>query len=623
MDSNNLEKLRERLYKKGETFGERERRSRIYESKADNAAYYWRPEPKKPEMKNKFFIISLIILFLAIAGAAVYFFLSTKNAISSKNISIEIKGPVFVEAGELVDFNIFVKNGNNTALETADLIIEFPEGSFSDNGAQLKRERFELGTIEAGGEITDELSAVFFGLEDEIKEMNFIIEYRVAESNAIFEKSQKYSFKISKAPLGVSISLPKEINSRQEMDIKVQVVSNSESTVKNLFLQMEYPAGFQFLSATPAPSEGNTKWFLGDVGHSQKKEIVIKGMVEGQDLEEKSFNAIVGVFKEDGFLQTYAKSAESFVIKKPSLNLTIFVNGQDVERNIANAGKPVKVELRWVNNLPANIRDVSIELEMNGSAVDEKSISISNGFYRTYDKKIIWNASSLKELASIKPGETGKTQFSFYVKDPLPIYNFTDKNFTIGLSAKISGIGTYEEFENREISDSVSKNIKAVSSVQLAARALHYSGPLTNSGPMPPRVGSETTYSISWSLGNNSDDLSGVKVSAFLPPYARWLNAVSPDTDLKFDEKEGILIWNIGNLPSGTGIVSPAKEVTFKIGFTPSMSQVGSSPILVGGIKLEANDDFIEDTLFFEARDLNIMLVNDPGFKTIEGNVKE
>lgn len=623
MDSSNLEKLRERLYKKGETFVEREGRSRIYEAETDNAASYWRPEIKKTEMKNKFFIISLIFLFLAIAGAAVYFFLSTRNAISSKNIDIGIKGPVFVDAGGLVDFDIFVKNKNNAALETADLIIEFPDGSFSDEGVQLTRERFELGKIEAGGEITDALSAAFFGLEDETKEINFIIEYRVAESNAIFEKSQKYSFKISKAPFGVSVSLPKEVNSRQELDIKVQIVSNSESAVKNLFLQMEYPAGFQFLSATPAPSEGNAKWFLGDIGRSQKKEIIIKGMIEGQDLEEKSFNALVGVFKEDDFFQTYAKSAESFVIKKPSLNLAILVNGQDAEKNIVNAGSPVKIELRWVNNLPVNIRDISIELEMNGNSVDEKTISINDGFYRTFDKKIIWNSSSLKELASIKPGETGKTQFSFYIKNPLPIYGSADKNFTIELSAKISGTGTYEEFENKEISDTVVKEIKAVSQVQLAARALHYSGPISNSGPMPPQVGKETTYSISWSLGNNSDDLSGVKVSAFLPPYVRWLDIVSPDTDLKFEEKEGILVWNIGNLSSGTGIVSPAKEVTFKIGFTPSMSHVGFSPILVGGTKLEAKDDFTQDVLFLETKDLNIMLVNDPGFKNFEGNVKE
>jgi len=617
MNGNNLEELKKRLYKKGEDFEERKDRTRISGERITPPPSYWQPSGEErtgfPKKRKNVFIISVIILVAALIAVALYFILSGSNIISPKNINIEIKGPIYAEGGKVANFNVFIENKNKTALELADLIFEFPENSFSGDGSALTRSRYSLGKINSGETVDKSIEIAFFGLENEEKKINVTLEYRLADSNAIFAKDQSYTLKISSPPIGLSMSLPPEANSKQELDMKIETVSNAEVLAKNLSLQMTYPAGFQFIGAEPRPSLGNNTWSLGDLASLQKKEIIIKGFIEGQDLENKAFNASVGVFDENRVLKSYGAASQTIVIKKSPINLSLFISGYDLEKNIARPGDSINAELRWLNNLPVNVRDANIELNIAGDALSDQS-----------NKKIIWNPSNLQALSSVPPGGTGEARFNFSIKDPLPVETAVSKNFSLILEAKISGLETSEQGENLEIANDVKKEIKIASSLQLTAMGLYYSGPFKNSGPLPPKVGKETTYTVSWSLGSNSNDFSKVKITTFLPSYVRWLNVISPaDSGLEFNERDNTITWETGDVPAGSGIILPAKEVSFQIGFTPNLNQKGSSPILVGETKLEGYDNFIGDYFNSKVPSLNTVLNFDEQFKYGQGKVVE
>ena len=617
MNGNNLEELKKRLYKKGEDFEERKDRTRISGERITPPPSYWQPSGEErtgfPKKRKNVFIISVIILVAALIAVALYFILSGSNIISPKNINIEIKGPIYAEGGKVANFNVFIENKNKTALELADLIFEFPENSFSGDGSALTRSRYSLGKINSGETVDKSIEIAFFGLENEEKKINVTLEYRLADSNAIFAKDQSYTLKISSPPIGLSMSLPPEANSKQELDMKIETVSNAEVLAKNLSLQMTYPAGFQFIGAEPRPSLGNNTWSLGDLASLQKKEIIIKGFIEGQDLENKAFNASVGVFDENRVLKSYGAASQTIVIKKSPINLSLFISGYDLEKNIARPGDSINAELRWLNNLPVNVRDANIELNIAGDALSDQS-----------NKKIIWNPSNLQALSSVPPGGTGEARFNFSIKDPLPVETAVSKNFSLILEAKISGLETSEQGENLEIANDVKKEIKIASSLQLTAMGLYYSGPFKNSGPLPPKVGKETTYTVSWSLGSNSNDFSKVKITTFLPSYVRWLNVISPaDSGLEFNERDNTITWETGDVPAGSGIILPAKEVSFQIGFTPNLNQKGSSPILVGEMKLEGYDNFIGDYFNSKVPSLNTVLNFDEQFKYGQGKVVE
>lgn len=635
MDETNLEKIKSRLYKKEETFLEKRKR-RKYEASEKGLRYGWE-ETSDPEYilqeglqkkKRKISLMKIIfiiavILFITSASVLGYFWFKGTNIVSGKNIDIRVRGPVHVNGGEATLLDVYIENKNTSPLELADLKIDFPKGSMTIDGEELGRKTQPLGRIEAGASLKKSFSVFFFGEENEEKKMKFSLEYRLEGSNAIFVKDNQYSLRIARPPVGVSILIPQKVSANEEMNVEIETVSNSEIIMKDLVLQVDYPAGFQFLRANPEPNIKNNTWEIGDLSASQQRNFKITGFVVGQDLEEKAFRAKVSINKNGNFIN-YGSAAEGVVIKRPDLDLTILLNSRDVEENIAFSGGPIKGEVVWKNNLSSGVRNAAIELKIRGEAVNEGSISIDKGFYRTSDKTIVWNISSLPGLNLIAPGEGGVGKFAFNILKPLPIRSPDNKNFVITLEANINGRTASESLGDVEIKNSANKEIKIASFLQLANYILHYSGPFKNTGPMPPKVGSETTYAVIWSLGNTSNDFSEVKITSFLPPYVKFLNKFSPqDANFSFEESTGKVVWSVGEVSAGTGIIQPAKELAFQISFLPNLTQVNNFADLILETTLEGRDNFISNTLNEKKPPLNTELKSDPRFIYKEGKVTQ
>ena len=636
MESENLEKLKKKLYQKDQEFPERGERD-AFRQKEFDAQTDWKKEETKKEHEGNFtaqkknafkslkavlyFVVAFFVLAIALAGYIIY---SGSNTVSSSNISIDANGPIYVDGGQLAVVNFTIRNQNSIALEDADLIFDFPPNTLSADGLALTRSRFHLGMVEPGSAINKSLDIVFFGIENEEKKISVSLEYRFAGSNAIFVKNKEYFTKISKSPIGLSLTAPKEAVSGQKIIIKIAVISNAESVAKNLKMEVKYPTGFKFNSADPSPSKGNNIWTVGDLGPSQKSDITIEGTLDGENSEERIFSASVGSYGDSGDMKPFGTASEKTVIKKSPLNLTILINGEDNPSKAYYAGEMIRVDLKWANNLSSSIKNAQIELEIKGEAYDQRSVSVSRGSYRSYDNKAIWNSSSLSELASIASGSLGRAQLGFSVKNPLPVYKQGDKNFSIIIEAKIAGAGTSDSFENKQIDDSVKKEIKIGSSLQAIGKILHYSGAFKNTGSVPPKVGGETFYTVVWSLANNVNDLTDTKITASLPPYVKKENLVAPEgSDLQFDEKNATIVWGVGDVPAGTGVIMPAKEVSFQISFSPNLTQVGESPVLINEARLSARDTFTEEDISAEIPVLTTRLNDDTQSKGNDDKVRE
>lgn len=632
MDGNSLKKLKDRLYRRNESFPDRKKEIRILGKKEGVIPTDWESPAQKNEneedVRRPFFlsmkkIFIVAIVFLAVSVLAVFYFWSRGvNIISSRNIGIEIKSPVDVKGGEIFSLDVSVENKNDSTLELSDLIIAFPIGFFSADGQAYGRERYSLGAIKPGETKKKTLGLSLLGEENEAKDIKVTLEYRLEGSNAIFAKDEDYQIKISRPAVGVSLIVPQEINARQQTKIDVELVSSSEMIIKDTVLMLEYPSGFQFIKADPKPGSKNNIWKIGDLNSSQQRKISIFGIIEGQDLEEKAFKASAGIMDKDGAFVSFGSSSQTLVVKKPFLDMALFINGKNPEDAIIYPGETVQGEIVWKNNLLFDVQDVTLELKLGGKALNENLIRANKGFYRTFDKTLVWNPSSMPEFGLIKPGEIGSNIFTFNIVEPLPVSSAGDNNFTITVEAQIKGGGSSVELGETEIQNSLSKSVKISSLLQLASRMLHYSGSLGNSGPMPPRAGQETTYSVVWSVGNISNDFSDVKVRAILPSFVRWTGKISPsDENISFNETTGEVIWSAGNISAGTGKISPAKEVSFQISFLPSLDQIGSTPVLVSDISIEGRDNFTGNVINEKKKDLDIRLTNDPLFDYTKGTV--
>jgi hypothetical protein len=393
--------------------------------------------------------------------------------------------------------------------------------------------------------------------------------------------------------------------------------------MKDANFKMEYPAGFEYLSSDLKPAIGDNIWRLGDLESNTKRTIKITGILQGQDLTELAFRASAGPLDQNGEVIAYGFAVQSTVLKKPFLNLTVEVNGKSGEVVVA-AGADLNVNIDWQNTLPTKITEAVIEAKVIGLAVDQKTISANKGFYRSFDQTLVWNQSSLPDLSSIDSMAKGETDFRFSLLDSLTKDVIKQGNPTISLEITMRAKRITEDQGQVEIQNSLTKEIKIATVFQLSRKALYYSGPFKNSGPLPPKVGKETTYTIVWSLKNSSNSVSDASVSAFLPPYVKWLGIIQPqDADVSYNQATGEVVWRAGSVPVGAGILSLAKELAFQISFLPSAGQAGSQPTLVSEAVLNGKDDFTGAFLRDVGYALTTYLDSDPQFEYNEATVTQ
>ena len=186
---------------------------------------------------------------------------------------------------------------------------------------------------------------------------------------------------------------------------------------------------------------------------------------------------------------------------------------------------------------------------------------------------------------------------------------------SINIEITISGKQSLEAYVLENLTSQESSVIRIISDVGFAAKALYYSGPFVNKGPIPPKVEQETTYTVVWALSNTSNSISKAKVTSTLPPWVEFVNSISPaGENLTYNPSTKEIVWNIGGIPKGAGITGASREVAFQIKFLPSLSQVNTSPTIINDSILTGHDDFANVDVRVNKASLNIRLANDPVF---------
>ena len=166
-----------------------------------------------------------------------------------------------------------------------------------------------------------------------------------------------------------------------------------------------------------------------------------------------------------------------------------------------------------------------------------------------------------------------------------------------------------------ELQNSAAAVLRVISDVGFSAKALYYSGAFPNIGSIPPKAEETTTYTIVWTLSNTANNISRAQLTATLPAWVNFLGPVSPASEgLTYNALNRTVVWNISRIPKGTGITTAARSVSFQVSFKPSLSQVGSTPVLMSESLLTGYDDFAKVEVTVSRSELNTRLLDDPLF---------
>ena len=569
---------------------------------------------------KKHLIVSLALLIFIFLIVSCFMLWRGLTSFDIDNVKLEINGPERIISGEEVIYKVKYKNNTKLPLKNIRLVFRYPEGSIRSSGDNLI-ESVDLVNLEAGQENQVEFPVRIIGLKDEIKKVSVELNYKPGKITSVFNNSSEFSSEIISVPLILNFDIPKELVDGQSFEFSLKFLNQSDISFDNLQIKLSYPSGFNFELSEPQALKDDNIWFIDKIEAGEEVEIFINGDIHGAEGEVKPFKAQAGILDNNQFIP-YSESINSLKISSSPLSAIQTVN--DSSNYVAEAGERLKYQINYKNTTGVGIRSVVITSKLEGNALDYTTLDLKNGSFDEDSQTIIWKASNLPELEFLSPGQEGKINFSIKVKKQLPINNYNDKNFEITNKVEVDSLQAPLSLKDINIIGKSEFSIKVKSQLTIQTQAYYNDDLISNSGPTPPKVGQTTTYTIKLRLINSSNDLDDVKVEAFLPPHVKWIGNFKPSSsDLEYNYNNGQFVWNVGDLPSATGILLPVKEVAFQVSITPGLVNVGNLLELIGQSKAFGLDDFIGLEISGTDEPIDTNLPDDPTINRSKGIVIE
>ena len=540
-------------------------------------------------LRSKLIIVSVGAFVVAVAIAAFFWY----QARNTRGLDIAISAPEQVLLGVPFTVAVNVANGAQNVLQDIKLNLNIPEGVVFVGEPQDKTVEFkDIGDLGVGSLIKEEFQLMAISGEDTFKRLEVDISYLPFALASRFEKSEAVDVGVRGSGIVLDLTAPAKVFSSEELELVISYRNVSDRDFRNLKLRMEYPPIFSFAKSSVIPDSGNNVWDLGDLRSGSEGTIKINGSVIGP---AESFFDFKGSIESEFLGESYIISSRSITqsVETSPLSLDILLNGdQDV---IVKPGDTLSYKINYANNIDIGLRDVIISAQLVGDMFDLATLN-TNGSLRSFDKTIIWNVANTPSLAVISPGASGKVEFRIDAKDVYPIKRLSDKNFILKVNAVIESPTVPQFVAAAKTISITSQEAKVAGKAVVDAKAFFRDAAsgIVNRGPMPPKVGKATNFTVHWLITNYGTDIKNVEVKAFLGGNVRFTGEAKSNTTTVpvYNERTQEVVWMIDSISAGNGVLSRSSEAIFQVEAIPSVSDIGKYMTLLQATSLKASDDF-------------------------------
>lgn len=626
-EMDHISELQKRLYSRDPGNIPKRRFGILRPLKQDATSAWGKTEVEEISIKRKsglkgikrFFIFSLIF-FLLSAGALLFSVFQGAVTLSSKNVDLEIAGNTFVSGGEELPIKVEILNKNSADLLNATLVLNYPRGAIDINEGDTVRVERRLGIIPGGKGRAETFSVVLHGEQGTLHTITAELSYNLEGSSALFQKVSTFEVLINSSPLQLTMDAPVVIAPDQTFTMTLRNRFNGETPIKNVKMRVEYPTGFVYQSSVPAPLSGDNVWTLGELNSGDEHVVYIRGRILGQIGDEKSFRVYVGATEnelDNKIATTYTSTIHSLTMSRPFITSNIFINGESEDVVAVPMGQNVVGTINWENSSGERINDAIFELLVEGSGVDISKLSASSGYFDPASRIILWNSQSNPNLAIVPTGQRGQLSFTF----PILQNSYTED---IKLSLSVRGTFPDRGYIEERISSIDEMSIRHASHIQFSAQSLYSIGPIQNIGPFPPKVGQDTTYTVTLMARPSENPLSNYLVTAKLSDGVVWKNTFTPQSEqISYNPESRMITWNVGSMPRSAGNSTYSKSVTFQIQVRPTAEAVGTELSLIDRLEINAHDVTANVPISSTRAGLTTRLSSDPAYSYDKGLVIE
>jgi len=520
-------------------------------------------------------IIFFVILLVAVAG----WYWNT-NIYSKETLKLEILGPDKVDIAENFEYLVKFKNNGTARLEEPRLIFEYPEYSIVDE--DLLRKEIELEDIYPGEERTLFFKARLIGKENQSRTAKVALSYKPKNLKARFESKTTLTTVIGSVPLTFRFDLPSNIESGRDLKFDLNYFSNIDYPLTNLRIKVEYPLDFEFVSSSPQSLE-KVEWDVPPLNKAEGGRIEITGRLSGGVGDQKIFKAELGTWQNGEFI--LLKEANKGVqMIKPALYITQQINGS--YNYVASPGDLLHYKISFQNIGETPLTDLSLLLSLDGNQFDFSAINALSASYEPGDNSVLWDWKKVGALQFLDVREEGSVEFWVKLKNDWGISSSKGEEI---IKSNIYLSQVKEEFET-----------KVNSKLEIVQKGFYQDEIFGNSGPTPPKVNENTTYTVIWQVKNYYNNVSNVVVRAKLPSNVRLTGEIFPSEEsdkFTFDLSSREIIWRVGEMTVGRGVINSAPNIAFQVSLFPSIDQRGRLPIVIEEVEVIAEDSWTKETI--------------------------
>lgn len=535
---------------------------------------------------------------IIIVGAVLF----QRSFFSDERVIVRVEGPEEVESNVPTHYNITIENKNRASLHNAEIILSYPENFEPENTTALTRTGargavVRVGTIDGKASQTITVNGKFFGPRNFVISLVALARYTPKNAGTTYEARSQTNVRVTSSPITLDVAAPFDAAEGDVIEYVITYRNESARSFADQRIVVTYPDGFIFREASPRPQEGNNAWIIGAIGENGTGSLRVRGTMRAAGQSTKVLTAAIGVRGAEGQLVAYNKTEHKIAMLFSPLFVAQTVNNTT---DIAvSAKQKLTYRIAYRNDGTVGLRDVILTLDLESRALDFSRLELrGGGSYDGARNQIVWKAVDVPAFKNLEPGAFGEVMFTVPVKDVLPAQNADDRDFTIRSVARIDSPDVPTPIGRNKIIASNDLLLKVNSPVTLAANGFYYDARIVNTGPLPPRVGTETTYTLRWTITNATNDLERVRVEAFLPSDVVWKGVVDPaGENVTFNERTQQIVWDIGKAEAGVGTRLPERTIRFQVGITPSENQLRRAAHLLEQSILTAHDLFTGEDL--------------------------
>jgi hypothetical protein len=411
----------------------------------------------------------------------------------------------------------------------------------------------------------------------------------------------------------VRVESVKKVSSGQEVEVKLTLQSNAPTPLKDVLLTADYPANFDYSSASPAPLYRENAWFIEELQPEKATTITLKGVVNGKQDEEFQMKFQAGTPKPDNQFELgslLANAVADFVIEQPFINVGLSVNGTEGEIITSETGERTNVTVKVRNTLTDTLYDMAVEVAVKGNILVRDRVNVQDGFYDSVKDVIRFEPSGNSDLDQVAPGEMLSFNFSLEPSDRIETPSFT-------LTANAFARRVSETNATEQLVGTAKSEVKFTSAVTVARELGRGTASFAETGPFPPVADIATTYTVTLIATAGGNDVTGAVMTTALPQYVNWQNQSSGDGSVTYNPVTKEVMWTVGEIEAGK-----QKQMAIQVSILPSQNQIGTTPAILAAQRFRATDRFTGSVVRAEAAPLSTELAEEAGYKKGNGQIR-